>query len=203
MSRAVLPLLFAPIIAALAVILLSESAFASTPSAPAVRFHVGADGTLLFRQEAGGSRTVLPTVAPRLSLGIGDHWSVAASYGFFRGASGIGIGEVVERVHRLQLRGEFALPLRATRFVFAVGAVPTLHHATFPSGDDASASRDVLSFRPGLLGGFAWDIRVPIDSSTGWVPHAVILRAGVDTVWSGARLDVVTVLGVSVPLGAR
>jgi hypothetical protein len=174
----------AAVVLALALAVLSAEASAA-PSP----WHAGGDLGLLFRDEAGGSRSVLPTLAPRVERLVREDTFLVASYGFAYSPAGNAIATASTQHHRLLLGVRRALPVRAASFSLACGPAATLMHTTLYDADVARASTTIV--RAGAFAGLALD--VPLDALT--------LRSGVQVLWTAGRVDVVVSLGGTWALG--
>lgn len=163
----------------------------STASAKEVALEVGGDLGLLFRDEAGGNRSVLPFLAPRASYGLTDAVRLAAVYAFSYAWAGGELAAASTQHHRLSLRGEFVLPVKRARFVVGAGPAAVFMHTTLYDRDTSLASTNILRF--GAAGSAM--LEVPLKEVT--------LRASTELLVAGFRYDVIVGLGASFDLGGR
>lgn len=152
-------------------------------------WRVGGDLALLFRDEAGGNRTVLPSVWPRVSFGFAPHLRAAASYGYAYAASSSAVAGASTQHHRLLAGVDCALPVRAASFVGGAGLAAVLMHTTLL--DHGAAVVSSTTVRPALW--LSLGLEVPLAPVT--------LRFGVSFVAELARRDVVASIGATMPLG--
>lgn len=165
-------------------LLLAGTAGASAP------VRVGADVGLLLRQEAGGQRTGLLTGGPRVSFHWGEHLALSGAYGAAWSAEGTA-ARASSWYHRFTLRPELHLPVRSAAFVLAAGPALTLVRTTLSGGGAPAVSSGYT--RVGLSTGAALDVHL----------RPLVLRAGVDLVWSSGRQDVQVGLGALFDFGGR
>lgn len=166
-------------------LLLSLLLLAGAAGASPVR--AGGDVALLLRQEAGGQRTGLLSMGPRLSLDLGRYFALSADYRFAWASEG-NVASATTLYHRTSLRPELHLPVRTTDFVLAAGPALTVVHTSLGgTGTRASATYSRL----GVSGGAAVDIHLA----------SLTLRTGVDVVWAARRMDVSVGLGALYSFG--
>lgn len=165
-------------------LLLAGTANAAAP------VRVGADVGLLLRQEAGGQRTGLLTGGPRASFHLGDHFALSGAYGLAHSADGTA-ARASTWLHRFTLRPELHLPVRSAAFVLAAGPALTMVRTTLSGGGPLSVSSRYT--RAGLSTGAALDVHL----------RPLVLRAGLDFVWSSGRQDVQVGLGALFDFGGR
>lgn len=157
-------------------------------SAQALELRVGGDAGLFFRGEAGGNRTVLPTLAPRLTLdlplelGAEVLWPVAYAPG------GDGLGAVSTLHHRLVLRATASLRFKTTSFYAGGGAAVVFSHSWLWDGELARAKTTTVRSGPALALG--------VDVDVG----KTRLRCGLEGVIASGRRDVSVVVGASLPV---
>jgi len=165
-------------------LLLAGTAGASAP------VRVGVDVGLLLKQEAGGHRTGLLTGGPRASFHLGDHFALSAAYGAAWSSEGTAV-RASSWYHRFTLRPELHLPVRSAAFVLAAGPALTMVRTTL-SGGSAPVVPSRYT-RAGLSTGAALDVHL----------RPLVLRAGLDLVWTSGRQDVQVGLGALFDFGAR
>lgn len=159
-------------------------------AADALPMRAGADAGLFFRGEAGGNRTVLPTLAPRLSLGLPYRLSLSAAWPVAYAPAGDGLGAVSSLHHRPQLRAEFSLRANAAAFYLGAGAGLLFTHSWIIDGAERVSAMTVRA-GPVFVGG--------MDVAVGrW-----LLRCGVETAFAAGRRDVLVLVGATLPVGAR
>ena len=168
----------------LTALLLAGTAGASAP------VRVGADVGLLLRQEAGGQRTGLLTGGPRASFHLGEHLALSSAYGLAYTSEGTA-ARATTWYHRFTLRPEVHFPVRAAAFVLAAGPALTVVRTTLRGGEAPSVSTRYT--RAGVSTGAALDVHL----------SPLVLRAGLDLVWSGGRQDVQVGLGALFNFGSK
>ncbi|XXF80455.1 hypothetical protein P2318_12085 [Myxococcaceae bacterium GXIMD 01537] len=168
----------------LAVVLVAGVAGASAP------VRVGADVGLLLRQEGGGQRTGLLTGGPRASFHVGEHFALSGAYGLARASEGTA-ARATTWYHRVTLRPEVHFPMRAAAIVLAAGPALTMVRTSLRGGDAPGVSSRYT--RLGVSTGAALDVRLA----------PVVLRAGMDLVWTNGRQDVQVGLGALFDFGGR
>lgn len=164
--------------------LLAGTAGASAP------VRVGGDLGLLMRQEAGGQRTGLFTLGPRASLHWGERLALSGAYGLARGSDGT-VARATTWYHRFSLRPEVHFPVRSAAFVLAAGPALTVVRTTLRGGDAPSVAARYT--RAGVSTGAALDVHL----------RPLVLRAGVDLVWSSGRQDMQVGLGALFDFGGK
>lgn len=164
--------------------LLAGSAAASAP------VRVGGDLGLLLRQEAGGQRTGLFTLGPRVSVNPWEHFALSGSYGLAHDAEGTA-ARATTWYHRFTLRPEVHFPMRAAAVVLAAGPALTVVKTTLAGGDAPHVSTRYT--RAGFSTGAALDVRL----------SSMVLRAGLDFVWAAGRQDVQVGLGTQFDFGGK
>lgn len=150
----------------------------------------GLDLGLLFREEAGGNRSVLPSFALRGAVPLLPSLELGAAYGFGFASDTLPVVSTRTLHHRLVLRGEGSVRLRDASLLLLLGPALGLSQTEL-SAPGESVSTHVI--RPGIAGGVALDVHLP----------GVVLRAGVEALWWRTRTDVFIGLGAALPLGER
>lgn len=159
-------------------------------AAEAMPMRVGADAGLFFRGEAGGNRSVLPTLAPRFSLGLPYRLALTASWPVAYAPAGDGLGAVSSLHHRPQIRAEFSLRTGAAAFYAGAGAGVLFTHTSIADGAERVSSH-TLRAGPVVVGG--------VDVAVGrW-----LLRCGFDAAFAAGRRDVSVLVGATLPVGGR
>lgn len=159
-------------------------------SADALPMRAGADAGLFFRGEAGGNRTVLPTLAPRFSLGLPYRLSLSGTWPVAYAPAGDGLGAVSSLLHRPQVRAEFSLRANAAAFYVGAGAGLLFTHTWIVDGAERVTSTTVRA-GPVFAGG--------VDVAVGrW-----LLRCGVETAFAAGRRDVAVLVGATLPVGGK
>jgi hypothetical protein len=151
---------------------------------------VGVDLGLLLRQEAGGQRTGLLTGGPRAAFHLGEHFALSGAYGAAYSADGTA-ARASSWFHRFTLRPELHLPVRSAAFVLAAGPSLTMVRTTLSGGNAPSVASHYT--RAGLSTGAALDVHL----------RPLVLRAGLDLVWSSGRQDLQVGLGALFDFGGR
>jgi hypothetical protein len=165
-------------------VLLAGTAAASAP------VRVGGDVGLLLRQEAGGQRTGLFTLGPRAAWQVGEHFALSGAYGLAHSAEGT-VARATTWYHRFTLRPEVHFPVRAAAFVLAAGPALTVVRTTLRGGNAPSVATRYT--RAGVSTGAALDVHL----------RPLVLRAGLDLVWSSGRQDVQVGVGALFDFGGK
>jgi hypothetical protein len=145
---------------------------------------------MLLREEAAGHRTPLLAGGPRVALGLGRHARLSAAYFFgWAGAGSPTLGADTQH-HRLFLRAEVGVPLRAAWLFLGVGPVAALQSTALTAGAERAGPTATL-LRAGLCAGAGVDVRLP----------SLTVRAGFDVLAFGGRWDLSPGVGLTLPLG--
>lgn len=156
-------------------------------SAEALSLRVGGDAGVFFRGEAGGNRTVLPTLAPRLTLELPLGFAAEAVWPVAYAPRGDSLGAVSTLHHRLVVRGEYAYRLKKTSFYAGGGPGFVFAHSWLWDGDVARTSATTVRVGPA----FALGVDVDVDVAR--------IRCGVEAVFAAGRRDVSVVVGATFP----
>lgn len=161
-------------------------ALAAPSTAP---FRVGGDLSVYLREDAGGSRSVLPSIGlrgafhPLANLGVTLQYGVATL-----GPTG-GFASAWAWVQRLSLRADGRLPIGPHVLVAGAGPAATFVATTLADRGTPVASTFVA--RPGVEGIVAFETRL---GNQQW-------RASFQGLWTVGRVDFWTGLGVDFGLG--
>lgn len=152
-------------------------------------WNVGADAGVLLREEAGGNRSVLPTIAPRVSWRAWSFLDVTAQYAFAYSPAPNLVATASTQFHRLALRADGRLSVGPA--VLWAGAGPALSLSATTLIDRGEAMQSVVLVRPALATAAGLD--VPLGALT--------LRASAEAFVSSGRTDVAVLLGAAYSLG--
>lgn len=158
-------------------------------SADALPVRVGLDAGLLFRGEAGGNHSVLPTFTPRLSTPLPHGFSVVALSPVAYAPRGDGAGAVSTFHHRIIARVEYAYPVGSARFFAGAGPALVFTHSKLWEGNEVLTSSMTVRVGPAIAAGLDVDV----------LPWR--LRLAAETVFASGRRDVSFVVGATLPFG--